>query len=85
MLRSSCACTHLAPRPPTKRRCIGRSYEVRSGHTIALNFDAAGVSSVRISPELEGLIAPAILPRTPLQHMLLLAIKQVWLAGVGPV
>lgn len=53
------------------------SYEVRSPKRIALVFDEARVGDLRISQGLEALIAPAILPRTSLQHMLLLALKQV--------
>lgn len=49
---------------------------MRSGHRVALTFDAANVSDVRITALTEALIAPAVLPRTSLQHMLLLAIKQ---------
>lgn len=35
------------------------------------------MGGIRISPQLEALITPAMLPRTPLQHMLLMAIKEV--------
>lgn len=53
------------------------SYEVRSGRRIALTFEQANVSGVRISPGLEALLAPAVLPRGYLQQQLLLAIKEV--------
>jgi uncharacterized membrane protein len=36
---------------------------------------------LRISEGLEATLAPALLPRTPLQHALLLAIKQASRAG----
>ncbi|KAL6746719.1 hypothetical protein V8C86DRAFT_2934089 [Haematococcus lacustris] len=55
---------------------VEASYEVRSGHRILLVFEAASVGGVRISPGLEAFIAPALLPRNSLQHLLLLAIKQ---------
>lgn len=61
---------------------VQASYEVRSGHTIALTFDAANVGNLKIDPFLETLIAPAILPRTPIQQMILLALKQVRWGGV---
>ncbi|KAG1680761.1 hypothetical protein FOA52_008094 [Chlamydomonas sp. UWO 241] len=50
-------------------------YDVRSPHRIGLWFEEAQVGGVRISDGLEGLIAPAMLPRTSVQHQLLLAIK----------
>jgi hypothetical protein len=53
------------------------SYEVRSGKRIALTFEEACVGDIRISEGLEALIAPALLPRSSLNHLLLLAIKQV--------
>jgi len=55
---------------------VEASYEVRSGHRIALTFDAAQVGDVKISEGLEAVIAPALLPRTPLQGLLLQSIKQ---------
>lgn len=48
---------------------------MRSGHRICLAFNAANVGQLRISQGLEALIAPAILPRTPLQHALLMALR----------
>lgn len=50
---------------------------MRSPHRIALTFEEAEVSSVRISPALEALLAPAILPRGFWNQQLLLAIKEV--------
>ena len=52
-------------------------YEVRSGRRIALTFEEAGISNIRISKELEQFLAPALLPRTWIMHRLLLAIKEV--------
>lgn len=40
---------------------------MRSGKRIALVFEQANVGQLRIAPELEALIAPAILPRGSLQ------------------
>ncbi len=54
-----------------------RRYEVRSGHRLRLNFESAEVGQLRISEGLEALLAPAMLPRTSIQHQLLLALKQV--------
>jgi len=53
------------------------SYEVRSGHVIALTFDAASVGNLKIDPVLEALITPALLPRTSVQLAILQALKQV--------
>lgn len=56
------------------------SYEVKSGHTIALSFDAANVGMIQIDPTLEAIIAPALLPRGTLQLMILQAFRQVGLS-----
>ncbi|GFH27399.1 PAP_fibrillin domain-containing protein [Haematococcus lacustris] len=74
---SSSLSTPLTP-SPLQVGIIGQrfTYEVRSGHRILLVFEAASVGGVRISPGLEAFIAPALLPRNSLQHLLLLAIKQ---------
>lgn len=53
------------------------SYEVRSPHRIALSFEEARVGNIKISPTLEALLAPALLPRGWLQQQLLLAIQTV--------
>ncbi|KAL6744842.1 hypothetical protein V8C86DRAFT_3001644, partial [Haematococcus lacustris] len=55
---------------------VEASYEVRSGHRILLVFEAARLGGAH-QPGLEAFIAPALLPRNSLQHLLLLAIKQV--------
>ena len=52
-------------------------YEVRSPHRLALTFEEAQIGDVKISPLVEALLAPTILPRTALNQMLLLAIMQV--------
>jgi hypothetical protein len=57
------------------------SYEVLSPHRISLTFEEAQLGSVAISPELEALIAPAILPRGFWNQQLLLAIKEVRTTG----
>lgn len=69
--------------PSTSLSTLMCSYEVRTGHRIVIAFDAARVDGVQISEGLEAFIAPALLPRTPLQHQLLLAIKQVGGACAG--
>ncbi len=56
---------------------VGARYDVRSARRIALTFEEAGFGNVRISPILEALIAPALLPRGFLSHQLLLALKEV--------
>lgn len=56
---------------------VGARYEVRSARRIALTFEEAGFGNVRISPILEALIAPALLPRGFISHQLLLALKEV--------
>lgn len=53
------------------------SYDVRSGRRIALTFEQAEVGQVKISPLLETLLAPALLPRGYVNQQLLLAIKEV--------
>lgn len=56
---------------------VGARYDVRSARRIALTFEEAGFGNVRISPILEALIAPALLPRGFISHQLLLALKEV--------
>ena len=56
---------------------VRASYEVQSPRRIALRFRSAGVESVEIAPELEAALAPAIFPRTWLNHRILLALKEV--------
>ena len=56
---------------------VGARYDVRSARRIALTFEEAGFGNVRISPILEALIAPALLPRGFINHQLLLALKEV--------
>ena len=53
------------------------SYEVRSSRRIALTFEAAEVSDVQIGPRVESAIAPALLPRSWINHRVLMAIKEV--------
>lgn len=53
------------------------SYEVRSPHRISIIFNQAELGQLRISPGLEAVIAPAVLPRGSLNHQILLALKEV--------
>ncbi|KAF8058297.1 PAP10 [Scenedesmus sp. PABB004] len=55
---------------------VGASYTVCSGRRIALTFEEAQLGRVRISPALEALLAPALLPRGWLQQQLLLALRE---------
>ncbi|KAF5834727.1 hypothetical protein DUNSADRAFT_8497 [Dunaliella salina] len=55
---------------------VQASYEVRSGHLIALTFDSANVGQLRIDPFLEALITPSLLPRTFIQLLILQALRQ---------
>lgn len=59
-------------------------WEVRSPQRIALSFQNAGVSDIRITSLLESFIAPAMLPRDSLQQAILLAIKEVLVAADVP-
>lgn len=56
---------------------VKATYEVRSPQRIQLIFQEAGIGDLRISGGLEGLLAPALLPRTWLQQRLLLALREV--------
>lgn len=56
---------------------VEASYEVRSGRRIALVFEEAQLGKVRISPGLEALLAPALLPRGYINQQLLLAIREL--------
>lgn len=51
---------------------VEASYEVKGPRTLALAFNTARVGELRISDLVQGLLAPAVLPRTPLQHELLM-------------
>eukprot|EP00210_Caulerpa_lentillifera_P007037 g6731.t1 len=51
-------------------------YEKRGPKRIVLEFQKAEVDNLEISPFVESLIAPAIIPRTGLNHQMLLAIKE---------
>ncbi|GLC59561.1 hypothetical protein PLESTB_001500500 [Pleodorina starrii] len=55
---------------------VGARYDVRSGKRIALVFENARVGELQISEAAEALIAPALLPRGSLQHMILLALRE---------
>lgn len=48
-----------------------------SPHRIRITFNAAEVGQLRISPTLETLLAPAVLPRGGLNHQVLMALKEV--------
>lgn len=54
-------------------------YQQRGPKRIVLEFQKAEVNNLEISPFVESLIAPAIIPRTGLNHQMLLAIKEVLL------
>ena len=56
---------------------VKADYSVRSPSRIALTFREAGLGNIRISPQIEALLAPAALPRGWLNHRLLLAIREV--------
>jgi len=69
---------------------VAASYEVKGPRTLALAFEWARVGELRISDLLQGLLAPAVLPRTPLQHELLMRLQEAALEvraclRVGPV
>lgn len=51
-------------------------YEVLTSRRIYLTFQKAGVSDIKITPQLESLIAPAMLPRGGFNHQLLLGIRE---------
>ncbi|EFJ45050.1 hypothetical protein VOLCADRAFT_121241, partial [Volvox carteri f. nagariensis] len=55
---------------------VGARYDVRSGKRIALVFENARLGELKISEAAEALIAPALLPRGSLQHMILLALNE---------
>ena len=59
------------------RVCVEALYDVRSSRRIGLTFQAAGVSDIVISPLLETLLAPALLPRTFVNQQILLFLKEV--------
>lgn len=67
---------------------VAASYEVKGPRTLALAFNSARVGELRISDLLQGLLAPAVLPRTPLQHELLMRLQEAALevraASCGP-
>ena len=56
---------------------VDADYAKAGARTLALTFQEAKVSEVRISDLAEAVIAPALLPRTPLSHQILLAIKEL--------
>eukprot|EP00955_Chlamydomonas_euryale_P047347 353651-Chlamydomonas_euryale.AAC.5 len=51
-------------------------YDTRGPRRIALVFESANVGGVHISEGFEAVLAPAMLPRTSLQHQLLLALSE---------
>ncbi|CAD7700822.1 unnamed protein product [Ostreobium quekettii] len=55
---------------------VSGKFNISSSRRLALQFESAGISDVKISPELEALIAPAMLPRTSVNHQILLALKE---------
>lgn len=56
---------------------VDATYEVRSDSRVALFFEAASIGELHISPALEAVLAPALLPRTWLNQQLLLALQQL--------
>lgn len=55
---------------------VRAKYDVRSPQRIRLTFQEAGVKNICITDELELLLAPAILPRSWLNHQVLLALRE---------
>ncbi|KAK9916204.1 hypothetical protein WJX75_010027 [Coccomyxa subellipsoidea] len=55
---------------------VRAKYDVRSPQRIRLTFQEAGVKNISITDELELLLAPAILPRSWLNHQVLLALRE---------
>ncbi|BDA44276.1 probable plastid-lipid-associated protein 2, chloroplastic [Coccomyxa sp. Obi] len=55
---------------------VRAKYDVRSPKRIRLAFVDAGVRDLNVADELEALIAPAILPRSWLNHQVLLALRE---------
>lgn len=51
-------------------------WSIRSPRRIRLEFAEAGVRDIRITPLLETILAPAVLPRTWLNHQVLLALRE---------
>ena len=64
---------HQVPNPNiTIRNFFIAVRQVKGPRTLALAFNTARVGELRISDLVQGLLAPAVLPRTPLQHELLM-------------
>ncbi|EIE26014.1 hypothetical protein COCSUDRAFT_61007 [Coccomyxa subellipsoidea C-169] len=55
---------------------VRAKYDIRSPQRIRLMFQEAGVRNLSITDELELLLAPAILPRSWLNHQVLLALRE---------
>lgn len=55
---------------------VRATYSVRTSRRIQLAFQEAGVRGIHIAPALEALLAPALLPRTWLNHRALLALAE---------
>ncbi|CAL8470247.1 g9789 [Coccomyxa elongata] len=55
---------------------VRAKYDVRSPKRIRLAFIDAGVRGLDVADELEALLAPAILPRSWLNHQVLLALRE---------
>lgn len=66
----------LVTEPPGLTLTVSAKYTVRSANRIALWFEEAEVGRFNVGPALQGLLAPAVLPRSPLAHQLLLALKE---------
>lgn len=52
-------------------------YDVRSPRRLQLRFESAEIGDLRISEQLEAVLAPALLPRTSINHQMLLALREV--------
>lgn len=52
-------------------------YQVVNSQRVFLNFEKLQLGEVKISPELESIIAPAMLPRSGFNHQILLALQEV--------
>jgi hypothetical protein len=55
---------------------VRAAYSVKSPRRIRLEFEEAGVRGIQITSQLETLLAPAALPRTWLNHQVLLALRE---------
>lgn len=55
---------------------VNARYSVCSPQRLQLVFESAEIGNLRISEELEALLAPALLPRSSINHQILLALRE---------